>query len=169
MVRGVCFVVFAAGVIGVHPVACGADFLRMEIPPGQRVFLREPQPEPLPSGDPSLAVPLGLGSAAEAGGTLILRVGLSEFTGPVDIYVGLHAPEVAHDLLVLRAVGFFQPASAGLVPWRAGHAGPVDRVLFRDVPAGGLPEGTYVFFLAVTGPDAADRVNLRATDIEIPL
>jgi hypothetical protein len=100
--------------------------------------------------DPSVAEPIGIGSAANGGDNLSLNVSLPQFSAPVDVCFGIYAPSLSSDIFLLHPDMTLQPLSAGLVPWISGTTGPVQQPLFGDIPWSALPYAEYMFFAMVT-------------------
>ncbi len=119
-----------------------------------------------------LPYPIGVGPIAGTGDLINLRVGLSSFAGPVDIYVALYAPAVDPDnYLVFTPDGQLKPlpveaaptAANSLVPWKHEVTGPIDESLSGEIPDSQLPASTYYIYLIVTPPDRLDTYYLLST------
>jgi len=128
-------------------VVASAD--TMPLPTGQQYFESFPDAEPVSSTDPYSIQPIGLGSVADDGDTLSLKVQLPQFDGPVDVFFGLHASIDPNNVYLLKSDMTFQPISAGLVAWRANTTGPINESLFGNIPDSLLPSGEYDFYLLV--------------------
>ncbi len=139
----------------------------MPVPQSRQTFSFPPAIVPDPQPDPSFAKPVGLG-LFQGLGLLRLEIGLPQFSGPADIYFGVSAPSVDPRLFLLGPDGAFQPASAGLVAWKAGTSGPVNEALFGIVPTSSLPSGTYTLYLGVTPAGRTDAYYLWTTFFVIP-
>jgi|GEM_PF-3312722 len=142
----------------------------MPAPSGQEVYRYEAVVAPVLGVDPILARPLGAGAVAENGDSVALQVSLPRFSGPVDVYLALHAPAVLRDdLLILDASGAFRRFSeVGLVPWREAILGPITESPIGAVSTAFLPQGVYDLFLAVTpADDHFSRFYLWATSFSI--
>ncbi len=116
--------------------------------------------------------PIGVGPIAGTGDLINLRVGLSSFAGPVDIYVALYAPAVDRDnYLVFTPDGQLKPfpieaapaTVESLVPWKHEVTGPIDESLSGEIPDWQLPASTYYLYLLVTPPDRLDTYYLLST------
>jgi len=139
----------------------------MPVPPGQQDFSYSPIETPVVSSDPSQAKPIGVGSVAAGGDTLSLQVGLNQFSGPVDIYLAIAAPDVVPDIYMIKSDLTLQPISVvGLVPWMANTTGPIDADLFGNVT--GLPAATYFLYIAVAPAGSVDSYYLWTTSFTIP-
>ena len=139
----------------------------MPIPQDRQVFSFPPAAVPDPQPDPSLAKPVGVGFFLGLG-FLRLEIGLPQFNGSADIYFGASAPAVDPGLFLLKPDRTFQPASAGLVAWKAGTSWPVSESLFGIIPASSLASATYTLYLAVTPFGRTDAYYLWTTYFVIP-
>lgn len=112
-----------------------------------------------------LPYPIGVGPIAGTGSTVNVRIGLYEFAGPVDIYVGAYVPEADPDnYYILTPDGSLEPMdTAGLVPWKHNVTGPIDDSLFGEIMSSQLPASTYYVYLMVTPPDRTDFYYLWST------
>ena len=139
--------------------------LTIALPQGQQSFQHySPIVSPVISADPSTAEPIALGSVAESGDTLSIHIALSEFSGPVDVYLALSAPDIdPHNIYILKSDNTFQLPSAVLEPWKGNTTGPIDEPLFGDIPTSLLPAGTYYLYLAVTPAFSLDTYYLWTT------
>jgi hypothetical protein len=122
------------------------------------------------SSNPSLARPLAFGQVEN--GTLSVQVGLPEFNNHVDVYLGFYAPALASDVFLFWEDGNVKPLSAGLVPWRANTAGPVDvsvipNLSLRPPFENTLPGGTYYFYLLATPVNSLESFYFWSTDFEV--
>ncbi|HDL15011.1 MAG TPA: hypothetical protein ENH28_02465, partial [Euryarchaeota archaeon] len=138
----------------------------MPVPTGQQSFSYSPAALPiLPinSLDFTQATPIGVGSVATGGDTISIQVGLNQFAGPVDIYLGIYAPAIDPNIWIIKPDLSLQPVSDGLVPWKAGTTGPINESLYGDILASGLPQGIYYLYLAVTPAGSIERFFLWET------
>jgi len=119
------------------------------LPTSQQYFTYEPILQPVTNIDPAQAKPVGVGSVATGGDTVSLRVSLAEFSGPVDIYLGIYAPSIDPNIWLIKPDLNLQPLSEGLVPWKVNTTGPIDDPLYGDIPVSSLPEGDYYPFLYI--------------------
>jgi hypothetical protein len=120
-----------------------------------------PQTDP----DPSEAIPMGEGFLSF--GILAMRIGLMEFSGPVDVYFGIYAPTVDAEVFILRADNTLQRLSDGLVPWKSTTMGPIDESLFGTVSLSTLPPDTYTFYLLVTPAGSTASYYLWSTSLQV--
>jgi PKD repeat protein len=134
-------------------------------PNSQQAFSYASTSEPVVSSDPSLARPIGVGTAAEGGGTLSLRVALDAPSSPLDIFVALYVPILdPANLFLFTASGSLQPASLGVVPWKAGSSSAIDDALLPDIPVSVLPPGTYYAYFLATPAGNTDSHYLWITE-----
>jgi len=121
------------------------------VPAGTQVFPASQAVVPVLNPVPSQARPIGIGAAASGGSTLTLRVGLGQFSAPVDIYFAITAPDIDPvNIYLLTPAGFKTYAAAGFVSWKSGTPGGAYATLTEDITLSSLPPGTYHFYLAVT-------------------
>lgn len=139
------------------PVAAHADGI--PAPSGQKTIIFASSDAPLTDIDPSQAAPFGVGPMATGGNSLTLSVSLYAFAQPVDIYVGILIPG-SDSITILNDRGGLQSLSEGLVPWRSSVQEALSETLFQNIPASGIPTGTYQLYLltmaagnAPLGPD----------------
>jgi hypothetical protein len=119
---------------------------------------------PLVSSNPSLAKPAGIGSKAQGGDILSVKIALSQFSGAVDIYGAFTASASPGQVNVLNPDGkTFQTFTinqilnalqagsppSGAKPYLKNITGSVSAHLF-DTSVAGIPKGTYVVYLLVT-------------------
>jgi len=141
----------------------------MPVPPGQQTWTYAPLLLPIKSVLPSQAKPIGVGSIAEGGDTLSIKVALSEFSGLVDVYFAISAPSVYPDtIFILASDGSLQPLSMGFEPWKENTKVEIDETLFGNIPISWLPSGTYYLYLAVTPASRLDAYYLWTTYFIIP-
>ena len=138
-----------------------AEAAVMDVPTMPQVFEYFPDSAAVVDSNPSVAQPIGIGSAADGGENLSLNVSLPQFSGPVDVYFGIYAPSLSSDIYLLHPDMTLQPLSAGLVPWKSGTTGPVQQPLFGDIPWSALPYAEYMFFTMVTPPQNLSPTALR--------
>jgi len=123
----------------------------MPVPTTQQIFTEVPITLPVVDNNPTLAKPIGMGTIATGGKSFSLKV-LGQFSGPVDVYLGVYAPALfgSTEIYIIKPDDLsLQPASVGLEPWRAGVWG-VDGSLFGEIPVAAFPDGEYTLYLAVT-------------------
>jgi hypothetical protein len=135
----------------VFPVPAAREFITYEAPG-----------EPEISAEPSVSRPFTAGDIG--GGVLSLQVALPPFAGPVDIYLGVYAPDISPDLMIVRPNGALQPLSEGeLIPWKSHWEEGVDEGLYGDIPIESLPSGEYTLYLFVTPAGTMDTYYLWQT------
>jgi len=135
----------------------------MPVPTSQEIFAYDPQPIVM-STDPNTAKPIGVGSVATGGDTFSFHIGLSQFSGPVDVYVALSVPSIdPYNIYFLTSDYSLQPVYLGLVPWKKNT--PIDENPFGDISISGfpLPAGTYYLYLAVTPADSLESFYIWST------
>ncbi len=120
--------------------------------------------DPVVSANLSAARPVGIGSVAQGGSTLSVRVALSRFNGAVDIYGAFIMQSQPDRVNILNpdgtsfttfALNDIQNAlqtgipPAGADPWLKDVTGSVNARLF-DIGTEDVPPGTYEVYLLVT-------------------
>ena len=111
--------------------------------------------------NPSLCKPFGVGNIT--GGMLSLRVKIPPFSGPIDTYILIYAPQVDNQNLYLITSYSIQPYSmGGLVPWKANTYGDIDEALFQ-VDTSILPSSIYYVYLLATPAGKTDNFYLWGT------
>ncbi|HXX57758.1 MAG TPA: DUF3443 domain-containing protein [Thermodesulfovibrionales bacterium] len=151
----------------------------MAVPTGQQVFPTSSLiASPFLSVDPSQARPVGVGSAASGGSTVSLEIALEQFSGPVDIYVGIYAPSIDPDNLylvtsddalqplsiqTLTASNGLQLSLTGITPWVTNSPGNINTPLLGAIPVSTLPPGTYYLYLLATPAGRLDSYYLWTT------
>jgi hypothetical protein len=133
---------------------------QIPLPAGSKIYSYPSTELPVVNADPSQAKPVGVGDVTSAH-DLALRIGLDSFSGPVDIYVAIHAPAVSPDLFLFRPDGSLAPASSGLSPWKAGTTGPVNEGLLGTIPLSLIPSGDYAFYL-LAAPAGTEPASIFA-------
>ncbi len=163
-IKILCLSLFLAASAAFAPAVCSSS---MAVPSGQHVFPSYgPMTLPVVNTDPARAMPIGLGSAATGGTTVTLQIGIGEFSGPVDIYVGIYAPAINPDYIYilmpdnvtlqhvplnsLTPNGTLQLSSVTFSPWMANTSGNIDETVLRSMAVSSLPQGTYSLYLLVT-------------------
>lgn len=129
------------------------------VPTGQESLIYNPTADPLVSMDLKTAKPIGVGAVARGGDTLSLRVSLGQFSGPVDIYMALYAPDVdPANIYILRPDSTLQPLSKGLIAWKENTRGPIEESL-GNIPTSTIPAEVYYLYLMVT-PSAQQQTTV---------
>jgi hypothetical protein len=142
----------------------GADqYVMLTGPSGRRVWAFSAEASPVRSSFHLTCKPFGLGSLADGGDYLSLQLRLPPFSDSADIYIGIHAPEVTPEILLVTPAGGLQPLSEGLTPWRAGSAEATDLKLFGDIPKSILPPGTYNLYLLAASQGTLGIYNFWST------
>jgi mono/diheme cytochrome c family protein len=110
-------------------------------------------------------MPLAVGAVAEGGDTFTIQVSFGSFAGPVDIYFAYAASTDPDMLYLMKSDYTIQQFSlsqvsdalynggalpAGFEAWKKSIAGPVNEILFKDIPVSALPAGEYDVYIMVT-------------------
>lgn len=142
----------------------------MPIPPAQQVFDVAASVAAVPTDDPASTLPFGFGSIAVGGSQLKMDVALPDFSGPVDLYLGVRAPAVLQspDILLLSSAGGLVPLpSAGPVPWQTSVTAAMSITLIPDLPLTVVPEEVYTFFLAATPAGSTSTFYIWTSDFSV--
>lgn len=142
----------------------------MALMESQLVFTPALSSTPILSVDPSQAIPIGLGAVATGGETLDIRIGISEFSSPADVYFAVLSPDpLGGDILVYTGEAFVELSQSGLVPWIANTKGPLDEDLFGAFPLSHLSSGPYILFFAVAPAGShMESFYLWRTEFTVP-
>jgi hypothetical protein len=143
----------------------------LQLPTEKSVFSYHATSFPVRSESASETMPIGVGSVAAGGGTLDIRLGVNQTSGPVDVYLAFFAPSIdPANIYLFRPDNTVQTLAAGLVPWKAAITGPVSEVLFGDIPVSALPAGTYQLYLLAepAGSGLTGNFYLWVTSFVVP-
>jgi len=124
---------------------------RMNPPSGQEIFTPPSTALPVVHTIASQANPIGLGPVVAGEDEIKVRIGLPEFSAPVDVYLALDWPAVdPENVYMINELMQLSPLSSGLVKWKENLAGPVSEIVMSDISLAELPPGIYKFYLLVT-------------------
>ncbi|MEJ2696902.1 MAG: hypothetical protein P8013_09670, partial [Candidatus Sulfobium sp.] len=124
---------------------------RMAPPSGQELFAPHATALPVVRTIAAEASPIGLGAVVAGEDDVTVRIGLPEFSAPVDVYLALDWPAVdAENIYLIDGLMELSPLSSGLVKWKENITGPVSEIVLSDISLAELPPGTYKFYLVVT-------------------
>jgi|GEM_PF-1689267 len=139
----------------------------LPVPSTQGQPWSHPVPEhPEIAQEPNLCRPFAVGTPSA--GTITFQVALPAFAGPVDVYLGIYAPQAAPDLYTVTPEHGLVPSSEGVVRWRTENAEPVEEVLFGgEISTSGLPDGIYTLYCVVTPPGTVDAFYFWVTAFEL--
>lgn len=146
-----------------------AAYAVVPAPTGQDVFQYSPVANPAKNAEPGKAKPFAVGSVAQGGKDMSLMAGFDKFSSPVDIYLGIYAPALSPEILLITDSGGLQPASAGLAKWRSGISASLNEPLFGDLPAKALPQTDYTFYVMVTPPNSFNSYYIWTTTLSLPV
>jgi len=143
-----------------------SNALQAAVPASQQSFVIDPPVvTPVINSVPAQAAPIGIGPIAAGGSMVSVVAGLSQFSGPVDIYFGVYAPAIDPvNIYILTPTGFETLANAGLVPWMSNTRGGINYPFFENIPTSVLPAGTYTFYLVVTPAGSIDTFYFWETN-----
>jgi hypothetical protein len=153
------------------------------LPAGKQSFIYNPTFLPVISTDPASSKPVGLGPVSTGGDTLNIKIGIDQFSGPVDIYGAYIASTNPQSVNILNPGGSsFSSFSineilntlssgvppAGVLPWMNNVTSPIDVTLLGAISASTLPSGTYSAYLLVTPAGSLNSYYLWITSFVIP-
>ena len=140
----------------------------IDVPENQQAFIISPVISPVVSSDPAQACPIGVGEVAENGDNLHLRVQFEEFSGPVDIYVGIYVPTLdENSIYMVRPDRTISSLAQGLVAWKS-NVTQANESIFGDIPLSSLPPGPYTFYVVVTPPGSLESYYFYQSIVRIP-
>jgi hypothetical protein len=133
-------------------VRLSADPGIIPVPTSQEIFAYSAVPFPTEKGNLGKAKPLGIGALAEGGG-LDLQASIGPFSGPVDVYVTMYAPEAAGSweplaVYYLRPDNSFVGLTTATEPWQQGVTDINEHIV--NIPAADLLPGPYILVMTVT-------------------
>src|SRR5512135_2080413 len=137
----------------------------MPSPSGRQIINYMASEQPVADDNPSQAKPIGFGAVVSGGDTISVSFGLPSFSGPVDVYVAFVMSADQANIRILNPDGgsfkifplntvypsFLSGVLPdGILPWKAASSGPINKTLFNNLPAAGLPQGVYAAYVLVT-------------------
>jgi hypothetical protein len=125
------------------------ETFKLPLPSGQHIYSYLPVENAVVNyKNPSLCKPFAVGNVTS--GILELEVMVPAFSGPVDIYILIYAPQIDQDdIYIVTSEGSIQPRLMGLEPWRRGTYGGIQETLFQ-VDTSLIPSSIYYLYLLVT-------------------
>jgi len=140
------------------------------VPVSQEIFAYSSIPFPTERGNIGKAKPLGIGSLAE-NGILDLQASIGPFSGPVDIYVTMYAPEAAGSIepfavYYLRPDNSFVALTTVTEAWQQGVTDINEHIV--DIPAADLVPGPYILVMTVTPAGSQDNYYKWSTSFIVP-
>ncbi len=138
---------------------------QMAPPTGQEVFVLQATTLPVVHTIAAKASPIGLGSASAGEDDLTVRIGLPEFSSPVDLYLATYWPAVDPvNIYFVNGLNQPSPLSSGLVKWKENHTGATSEIVMSYSLAA-LPPGAYQFYVVVTPAGSLEHFYLWGTEI----
>ena len=140
------------------------------VPASQEAFAYSATSFPKERGNIAKAKPLGIGLLAE-GGNFDLQASIGPFSGPVDVYVTLYAPETAGSMeplavYYLRPDNSFEALSTVTEPWKQGVTDVNEHI--ADIPAGDLVPGPYILGMTITPEGSREAYYKWSTSFIVP-
>lgn len=126
----------------------GGMMTTLQMPVSAMMFSYGPTTAPVIGTNITGTMPIGVGSVAMGGNMVTLHAQVGQFTGPMDMYLGIYSPAIdPFNMYLLHQDGTLQPVSAGVTPWMSGVTS-IDQTPFGDIPTSMLPKGSYnVYFM----------------------
>ncbi len=151
------------------------------LPAGNETFTYPPASTPVVNTSPPLAQPVSIGSLAQGGSSVTIRLDIAQFEGPVDMYWAFTLSTNPQLINNLRPDGTFQilqmqqvsqaiaagQAPAGIVPFMSDVTASVDSILFHGLPVSSLAPGSYTIFLLVTPAGNFGSYYLWETSVNV--
>lgn len=130
------------------PGPAGGMMTSLQMPGSAMMFSYGPTTSPVIGTDITGTMPIGVGSVAMGGNMVTIHAQVGQFTGPMDMYLGIYSPAIdPFNMYLLHQDGTLQPVSAGVAPWMSGVTS-IDQIPFGDIPTSMLPKGSYnVYFM----------------------
>jgi hypothetical protein len=140
------------------------------VPASQEMFAYSAVAFPAERQNLAKSKPLGIGALAE-GGILDLQASIGPFSGPVDAYITMYAPEAAGGIeplavYYLRPDNSFVEFTAAAEPWQQGVTDINEHIL--EIPAGDLLPGPYILVLTVTPAGSQGHYYKWSTSFIVP-
>ena len=118
--------------------------------------------------------PIGVGLSFKGVPYLDLNIKLPRFLEPMDVYLGIYAPELSDSIYLFNESGKLVPFKDELVPWITNTMGgvsawPLGRIVTYLIPGIHIPGGEYQFYLvaAPSGSNFSEGYYLWKTNIEV--
>jgi hypothetical protein len=140
------------------------------VPASQEMFAYSAVVSPVEKSNLAKAKPVGIGALAE-GGNLDLQASIGPFSGPVDAYITMYAPEAAGGIeplavYYLRPDNSFVEFTAAAEPWQQGVTDINEHIV--EIPAGSLLPGPYILVLTVTPAGSRGHYYKWSTSFIVP-
>jgi hypothetical protein len=140
------------------------------VPASQEIFAYSAVPFPAEKGNLAKAKPLGIGALAEWG-SLDLQASIGPFSGPVDVYITMYAPEAAGSweplaVYYLRPDNSFAVFTTATEPWQQGVTDINEHIV--NIPAGELLSGPYILVMTVTPAGSQANYYKWSTSFIVP-
>jgi hypothetical protein len=104
---------------------------------------------PITSGNQYEIKPFSIGNLNK--GKLNLKVGLPNFAGPVDIYLGIYAPAYfPNEIFLIDSNKNLVKLNEKIVPWKKNSNNKIDDDLFGEIDINTLKNGKYFLYVLVT-------------------
>lgn len=121
----------------------------MPMPTHQEMFNYGPVTDPVMGTTMQEMMPIGVGPVAMGGDMLTIHAAMSQFEGPVDMYMAIYAPSVdPFNVYLIHQNGDIQPTSMGIAPWKE-NITAVDEII-ANIPVSMIPPGNYMLGMMVT-------------------
>ncbi|MGE5239952.1 MAG: PQQ-dependent sugar dehydrogenase [Chloroflexota bacterium] len=154
----------------------------LPMPLGKETFLYPTTAQPSADIVPAAARPVGVGNVANGGATVDIRVILSRFSGPVDLYgafvlssdpgtVNILKPDLTFRQFTVAEVDQALTAGVpppGVEPWKSAITSPVNERVFGPLATADLVPGTYRLYLLAAPAGRSDRFHVWITSFVVP-
>ncbi|MEJ2683417.1 MAG: fibronectin type III domain-containing protein, partial [Candidatus Sulfobium sp.] len=140
--------------------------IQMAPPTGQEIFAPRTTARPIVHTTASEASPIGLGSVVAGEDNITVRIGLTEFSAPVDIYLALDWPAMdPNNIYLVDELLDLSPLSSGLVKWKENVTAPISEIVLSDISPRDLPPGIYKFYLIVTPAGSTEAYYIWSAEL----
>ncbi len=159
-----------SGTIHPDPVDPQNDEIILDPPDSRYEWSFEPVILPQIAEQPELCRPFAAGPLKQE--TVRLNVYLPGFTGWVDIYLGIYAPDIYPDtvfLIVRQDEESYSllPHNEGFIPWGTGTVFEQETI-WGSIPFSSLPPGSYTLYTMVTPHGSTDTYYLWSSTFQVP-
>jgi len=129
----------------------------MPLPGAKMTFTYEAVASPVVSGDPSKAMPIGVGPVANGGNTLEVFVKVGSFAGTVNVSLSQYIPSYSSATVYsMDSEHGMRPSSGNIDVWKADVTG-MNQHVFGPIPVSKLKKGLYTLTLTVKPSGSSDN------------
>ena len=142
---------------GFHIEVPDTTTFTLPLPNGENGYVYEATGTTQRDEDPSKCKPVDF---ADNNGDFEIVVDLPAFAAPLDVYLGIYAPHIIpNDIILITNGNALDMLSNGLKPWLAFTSGNIHEFINLHVPISDLPTGEYYFYLLASPANANPLEN----------